>query len=439
MSRRPSDDRCPAPDAALRVSAITEQIKQALETRFADVWVVGEISGLTRAASGHLYLSLKDEDSVLRGVVWRTAIPQLAIDPTDGLEVICHGRLDVYAARGTYQLTIDRMHAVGTGGLEARLREVAARLESEGLFAQERKRPLPRFPRRIALVTSPAGAALSDFLQTLRGRWQACEIVLVPARVQGAGAAEELAAAIRTACTLRPSVDVVAVVRGGGSLEDLWAFNEEVLVRAVAAARVPVISGVGHEIDVSLVDLAADARGLTPTDAAVQIAPDRRELAAHVGNTAMRLVQALTRRTAMARERLEQFARRRAFIDPWQPSRERRRLLAGETARLQRLMQAAVERARERLAAAADRLEADSPLSLLARGYSVTCRADTNAPLRDVRDVKPGDHLITQIATGQLHSTVHRITADAFPTAAGSGVSVLEKAETLVGPGAGMR
>ena len=223
----------------MSVSEVTSRVKEQIESRFADVWVCGEISNLTRASSGHVYLSLKDEGALLRAVVWRGTLPQLAIEPADGLAVVCHGRIEVYAPRGTYQLTIDRLHAVGTGALEAQLRRLHARLEAEGLFAPQRKRSIPPFPRRIALVTSPTGAAIADFLRTLFARWRGAEVIVVPRRVQGAGAAEELAEGIAAASRLVPPPDVVALVRGGGSLEDLWSFNEEVLVRAVAASRSP--------------------------------------------------------------------------------------------------------------------------------------------------------------------------------------------------------
>jgi exodeoxyribonuclease VII large subunit len=278
------------------VSAVTALVKEQLESRFADIWVCGEISNLSRAGSGHVYLSLKDESALLRAVIWRGALPLLAIEPADGLQVVCHGRIEVYAPRGSYQLTIDRLHAVGTGTLEARLRKLHASLQAEGLFAPQRKRPIPAFPRRIALVTSATGAAIADFLETFLGRWRATEIIVVPSRVQGAGAAEELAAAIGAAGRLLPRVDAIALVRGGGSLEDLWAFNEEVLVRAVAAAPVPVVSGVGHEIDVTLADLAADLRALTPTDAAVRLAPDGSQVAATVTTLGLRLAAGLERR-----------------------------------------------------------------------------------------------------------------------------------------------
>ena len=402
------------------MSEVTSRVKEHLETRFADVWVTGEISNLTRASSGHMYLSLKDENALLRAVVWRGAVPLLAIEPSDGLEVVCHGRLEVYAPRGTYQLTIDRLHAVGTGALEARLRKLHAMLEQEGLFAPGRKRPLPPFPTRVAVVTSPTGAAIADFLKTLLSRWPSCEVFVVPSRVQGAGAAEELAAALATAARIRPPVDAIALIRGGGSLEDLWAFHEEVLVRAVAASPIPLVSGIGHEIDISLTDLAADLRALTPTDAAVRIAPDRVQVAATVNTLGSRLQSGLQQRLDLARERIQQLARSRILSDPSWLVRDRRGSLEQDAARLKRLGTGAMERAGERLRAAVGRLEAGSPLKLLSRGYSVTQRdseADDTAdamPLRSVASVPLGSTLVTHLADGRLWSRVERKSTDAF-------------------------
>ncbi|MEX1075370.1 MAG: exodeoxyribonuclease VII large subunit [Pirellulales bacterium] len=400
-------DRSTPPDAPPTVSEVTARVKETIEGRFADIWVTGEVSNLVRATSGHIYLSLKDEGALLRGVIWRTAAASLAIEPADGMAVVCHGRIEVYPPRGTYQLTIDRLHALGTGTLEAQLRRLHARLDAEGLFSAERKRPIPPFPRRIALVTSPTGAAIADFLQTLRGRWQASEVIVVPARVQGAGAAEELAAALAMAERLVPRPDVIALVRGGGSLEDLWSFNEEVLVRAVAAARIPVVAGVGHEIDVTLTDLAADLRALTPTDAAVKVSPDGEQVAAAMASLGVRLEAGLSRRVVGARERLGQLARSRIFADPSRLVRDRRDRLVADTLRLKRLAGAAAARGGERLAAAAGRLEAGSPLHLLARGWSVTSLADgPREAVRSVAGLAPGTLLITQLADGRVRSTV---------------------------------
>lgn len=405
-------ERDPALPEAMSVSEVTRRVKEQLETRFADVWVSGEISNLVRASSGHVYLSLKDDEAVLRAVIWRGTRQALAIEPADGLEVVCHGRLEVYPPRGTYQLTIDRLHAVGTGALEARLRKLHATLDREGLFAPARKRPLPAFPRRIAVVTSPTGAAIADFLKALLSRWRASEVIVVPSRVQGAGAADELAAALATAARIMPRVDVVALVRGGGSLEDLWAFNEEVLVRAVTASPIPLVCGVGHEIDVTLADLAADRRALTPTDAAVQISPDGPQLAAHLEAVGPRLQASLRRRIDTARERLLTLARSRTFADPERLIRDRRAGLVDQAGRLHRLATATVARAQERLAAAAARLDAGSPLHLLARGYSVSWLEDDSVALTSAAGVEPGAMLVTQLAKGRLWSRVERLTTD---------------------------
>ena len=412
MFDRLTADRRSPPSNAMSVSEVTARVKEQLETRFADVWVAGEVSNLTRASSGHVYLSLKDEAALLRAVIWRGTATQLAIDPADGLQVVCHGRLEVYPPRGTYQLTIDRLHALGTGTLEAQLRRLRDALDREGLFAPARKRPIPAFPRRIALVTSPTGAAIADFLTALFARWKGSEVIVVPSRVQGAGAAEEIAAALAAAARIVPPVDVIALVRGGGSLEDLWAFNEEPLVRAVAASPIPVVSGVGHEIDVTLADLAADLRALTPTDAAARVSPDGPQVAAAVASLGLRLQAGLGRRVTLARERVVQLARSRIFADPSRLVRDRRLALDQQAARLRRLAGAAVARGRERLAAAAGRLDAGSPLHLLARGWSVTTRADDRTALRSVTGLRAGDEIMTQLADGRLWSRLERITTD---------------------------
>ncbi len=251
----------PAAQPILTVGQLTAEIKDVLESTFAEVWVSGEISNLSRPQSGHCYLTLKDQDAQLRAVLWRTAASRVRFDLDDGLEVICHGRLDLYPPRGSYQLVIDQILPKGLGALELALRKLRERLAAEGLFDAARKRPLPRFPRQIAIVTSPTGAALRDFLEVLRRRWRGTDVLVLPARVQGEGAAAEIAAAIAVANRLARPIDVLVVARGGGSLEDLWAFNEEAVVRAIDASRIPVVSAIGHEIDVTLADLVADVRG----------------------------------------------------------------------------------------------------------------------------------------------------------------------------------
>ena len=413
MAIRVATDRSP-PDDVQSVSDLTSRVKEQLETRFADVWVTGEVSNLTRASSGHVYLSLKDEEAVLRAVIWRGTMQSIAIEPADGLAVVCHGRLEVYPPRGTYQLTIDRLHAVGTGTLEARLRHVHALLDAEGIFAPARKRPLPEFPGRIAVVTSPTGAAIADFLETLLSRWRGTEVILVPSRVQGAGAAEELAVALAAVARLRPAVDAIALIRGGGSLEDLWSFNEEVLVRAVAASPIPVVSGVGHEIDVTLCDLAADVRALTPTDAAVKLVPDARQVTAAVAGLGARMQTSLARRLEFSRDRLTTLTRSRMFADPSRLVRERRDAIDTQALRLRRLARVVIERTGERVAGAAARLEAGSPVHLLARGWSVTRLDGHDTALKSTAGVAAGDAIVTQLTDGRLWSRVERTTNEAI-------------------------
>ena len=284
-----SPSRTSPADRVLSVSELTGSIKALLEGEFPSVWVSGEISNFSRPGSGHCYLTLKDDAAQIRAVLWRSAASRVRFDLHDGLEVLCQGSLDVYAPRGSYQLVIEQIEPRGVGALEQALRKLRERLAAEGLFAAERKRPLPRFPRRIAFVTSPTGAAVRDFLEVIRRRWHGVHVLVVPVRVQGDGAAEEIAAGVALVNRLAVEVDVLVVGRGGGSLEDLWAFNEEVVVRAIHASRIPVVSAVGHEIDVTLSDLVADVRALTPSEAAERIVPAAEEVRAYLARQGERL------------------------------------------------------------------------------------------------------------------------------------------------------
>ena len=301
----------------LSVYELTAQIKDLLENAFPAVWVCGEISNLSRPQSGHCYLTLKDDRAQICAALWRNAAARVRFDLHDGLEVICQGHLDVYAPRGSYQLIIDQIEPKGIGALELALRQLREKLAREGLFAPERKRPLPQFVRRVAVVTSPTGAAIHDFLQVLGRRWRGADVLVVPCRVQGEGAGEEIAAAIQTVNRLPSVIDCLVVTRGGGSLEDLWAFNEEVVVRAIFASRIPVISAVGHEIDVTLSDLVADVRALTPSEAAELVAPAADELVgAHAGRSKSGWPRRSRWRIAWRPARLEAVARHRVFRRP---------------------------------------------------------------------------------------------------------------------------
>ncbi len=408
MKRRTKKQPTDLPEDALSVSQVTARVKDHLESRFTDVWVTGEVTNLVAAGSGHIYLGLKDETALLRSVIWRGTRGSLAIEPTDGMEVVCHGRIEVYPPRGSYQLTIDRCHALGMGTLEAKLRELHARLEEEGLFSAARKRSLPRYPLRIGLITSASGAAVSDFLTTLVNRWPIADVMLFPSRVQGAGAAEELASELVKAEQIHPPLDVIAIVRGGGSLEDLWSFNEEILVRAVAASTIPIISGIGHEIDLSLVDLVADVRGLTPTDAAVHIAAERQQVLDHLRLSGKRMYQELVQRVTSARQNLNRLAAAQPLASPYREINMTRRLLNEKALRLQHEGFQKTQQAKDQLSTVAALLEANNPLGILSRGYSVTTNATTNESLNSWRQAPPGTSVITRLAEGKLYSRVER-------------------------------
>jgi exodeoxyribonuclease VII large subunit len=295
--------------APLSVSEISAQLKRTVEDRFGFVRVRGELSGVKRAASGHVYLALKDENARLDGVMWRGTAQRLGFVPEDGVEVVATGKLTTYPGRSNYQIVIDRMEIAGEGALLALLAKTRARLEAEGLFDPARKRRLPFLPTVIGVVTSPTGAVIRDILHRLADRFP-CHVVVWPVLVQGQGAAEQVAAAVRGFSTLAvgsaiPRPDVVIVARGGGSIEDLWSFNEEVVVRAIAGSTIPVISAVGHETDTTLADFAADLRAPTPTAAAEMAVPVREELLAQVADLAMRQRRGALRPVALGRERLE--------------------------------------------------------------------------------------------------------------------------------------
>jgi exodeoxyribonuclease VII large subunit len=396
-------------ERVLTVSELTGQIKGLLEGRFAKVWVSGEISNLSRPQSGHCYLTLKDELAQIRAVMWRTVARSTRFELDDGLEVICQGYLDVYAPRGSYQLVIERIEPKGLGALERALRLLRERLAAEGLFEAARKRPLPRFPRRIAFVTSPTGAAVRDFLEVLRRRWRGAHVLVVPVRVQGEGAAQEIAEGIELVNRLADPVDVLVVGRGGGSLEDLWAFNEEVVVRAIFASRIPVISAVGHEIDVTLSDLVADVRALTPSEAAERVVPAADEVRDYLGRQHGRLAAALGGRLVMARARLDALSAARVFRRPLERVQLLSRRLDELQSRAVRAVSARMELSDAHLRALAGQLESLSPLAVLARGYSLTTRLADGQLVRTAAGVAVGEPLRTRLAEGELTSRVESV------------------------------
>ncbi len=392
----------------LTVSELTRQVKESLESTFPRVWVEGEVTDLVRARSGHLYFTLKDDRAQLRGIVWRSTAARLPFRLENGQAVICFGDLEVYAARGTYQLVVRRAEPQGVGGLQLAFEQLKRALTAEGLFAVERKRALPSFPRRLGFVTSPSGAAIRDFLEIAQRRSPAIQIVVIPATVQGRGAASTIAAGIAAAQRLFPPLDVLVVGRGGGSLEDLWCFNEEAVVRAIAGSHLPIVSAVGHEVDVTLADLAADRRAATPSEAAELLVPSADELRDQLQQTHRRLLRPLQHQLRVLRGRLDAIASRPLFVRPHQSISDWRHRLDDLDLRSKRAVLQHTAAARQRLRQATATLEAYSPLAVLQRGYSVTQRAGDGEPLRNAEDLQVGDRLTTRLHRGQVISRVER-------------------------------
>jgi exodeoxyribonuclease VII large subunit len=446
---RASDAPRPSPRRAWTVTQLTERIRGALEVEFFDVWVEGEVSNLRTAASGHWYFSLKDENSQIQAVLWKSAARLVRFKPRDGLRVLARGSLGVFAPRGEYRLSVEVLEPLGKGSLQQAFEELKEKLEKEGLFAPARKRPLPLLPRRIAIVTSPQGAVIQDILRVLAGRYANLEVLVYPARVQGPEAAAEIVQGLR-ALDRVPGLDVVIVARGGGSLEDLWPFNEERVARALAASRVPTISAVGHETDFTIADFVADVRAPTPSAAAERVIQAKADIGARIDDLARRVAAAvglrmtrvrarvasvtshrvfaaergrlrgqaqrvddlarraetgLVRQLERARDRLRR-GRERAEAFRWdrQIAARRERLAAGRE-RLRALARADMSARRAALGRGAAQLEGLSPLSVLSRGYALVWDARGRL-LRDPAAVAPGDEVAIRVHGGRLRAAV---------------------------------
>jgi exodeoxyribonuclease VII large subunit len=448
----------PAPTAepvVLSVGALTRKVRELIESGVGEVWVEGEVSNLRRQSSGHVYFTLKDATSQLACVLFAGQAAQLrGMKFEDGAQVQVFGQVTVYEARGNYQLIVRRVRERGVGALQAKFEELKRRLAEEGLFSPERKRPLPRFPRRIGVVTSPTGAAIHDFLNVLHRRQKGIGVVIFPVRVQGKGVAAEIAEAIRllgnsAELGIEP-VDVIVVTRGGGSLEDLWEFNEESVARAIAASPVPVVSAVGHEIDFTISDFAADVRAPTPSAAAEILSADAGELLEHLGHLSSRLRRSVVSRLDAARDRVEGFRRTALFSElrrmlqqsrqdldrlsddihrggaDWVQTRRLRveraagilsshsptRKISGALASLVEFQTALRQCSENRLAAArseigrhAALIGALNPSAALARGYTMTLDADGTL-IRSVDGVSAGQTITTKFADGSVRSVV---------------------------------
>ena len=440
--------------SVLTVSQLTGLLRSSIESQFADVWLEGEVSNLRMPASGHIYCTLKDEFSQIRAVLFRSNALRLKFTLQEGMCIIVRGRLTVYPQRGEYQIVLESIEPKGIGALQLAFEQLKARLSAEGLFDEAKKVALPAFPGRVGIVTSPTGAAIRDMLSVLHRRWPTLHVIVVPVPVQGEGAAQHIANAVAW-LNEEDLVDVMIVGRGGGSLEDLWSFNEEVLVRAIAASRVPVVSAVGHETDVTLADFVADRRAATPSAAAESVVPvlaevverlrvlmahgtqligrhcvfEQRRLDAQIGRLAevrfrigkewQRTQEAVDRirtlicdRVVMSRDAVRHRQRELAGLNPAFIVKRSLALITFLAQRLERQILVLAEGRRRRIAAIGAQLAQLSPLAILGRGYSILSRARDGVILRKAGDAEIDEELIARLSQGQLRCTVKRVLPD---------------------------
>ncbi len=420
-------------DQIYTVSQVTEIVKTALEVALPQVWVEGEVSGYKKAASGHVFFSLKDEKSVIKAVMWQSTARKILFELKDGLKVVCRGKVSVYEPRGDYQLYVDLVEPKGKGALQLAFEQLKAKLKAEGLFEEARKRKLPLRPKTIGIVTSPTGAAIRDILRILERRYARLHVVIYPARVQGEGAAAEIVEGI-DALGAWPGIDVLIVGRGGGSIEDLWAFNEEPVARAIARSPVPVISAVGHEVDFTIADFVADVRASTPSAAAEMVIATEEAFAEKIGTLARRLGETLRFEVQHLRSDVDELARHRIFqnfqvklanlarrVDELETRgrnvlRAERQaiaehkgaaLLAGE--RLGNILRRLMGEHRaswERLCAA---LNAMSPLAVLKKGYTLVWKEGGLRLARRIEDVVPGETVEVTYFKGEFSARVESV------------------------------
>ncbi len=392
-----------------RVGELLSGLRHLLEDRVGRVWVVGEVSNLHRAASGHLYFTLKDDSAQIRAAFFRSAARRCPFELEDGLEVVAYADASIYQARGDLQLLVRQLEPRGLGALQLAFEQLRRRLEAEGLFDSERKRSLPAVPRCVGIVTSASGAALRDVISVSHRRFPASRLLLAPTRVQGSGAEDEIAAAL-DAIGARTEVEIVLLVRGGGSLEDLWCFNTETVARAIARCPHPIVSGVGHEVDFTIADWVADARAPTPSAAAALALPDRSALAAQLGRSWGRLVTAA--RVHLERAGLR-FARERDALRALSPSArfasQRARLMAASRALVQG-MRSIEARSRAKAGTLAARLDSLSPLAVLARGYALVHNANGEV-VRRATQVRHGERISIQVAEAAIEARVESAAA----------------------------
>ncbi len=400
----PSDASSPK---ALSVSDFTRRIKRLLEQNIGAVSIDGEISNWRVSPAGHAYFVLKDETAQIACVMFRSSLSRVRFEVKDGLQVLVAGRVTVYEARGQYQIIADRIQEAGVGILFQRFAELKKKLQDEGLFAPERKKPLPMLPQRIGIVTSPSGAALRDMLNVLGRRFASLEIYIAPCRVQGSEAPGEIASAIKR-LNRHGKVEAIIAGRGGGSIEDLWAFNEEIVARAIAASEIPVISAVGHETDFTIADFVADLRAPTPSAAAELVVADQEELTGRLINLASRLRQAMISRVEQARLRLEGLANSYAMRSPLDRLTQARQRLDELGMRLAENIASTLGENRQRHETLSARLQALNPESVLARGYAIVSKARDGKVIVRSGQAKEAEQIKIQLSEGRLRAVIIR-------------------------------
>ncbi|MEE8480557.1 MAG: exodeoxyribonuclease VII large subunit [Desulfobacterales bacterium] len=387
------------------VSEITREIRTSLEYDFSNIGIVGEISNIRKPSSGHVYLTLKDRNAQLQAVVFRNTANKIKFELKDGMEIISFGSITVYEPRGQYQIIIDQIEPKGIGALQLAFQQLKEKLEKEGLFDVSRKKPIPFIPQKIGIVTSPTGAAIKDILNIIERRFANVEILLYPVKVQGDGAAEEIAEAIVELNKL-PDIDVIIAGRGGGSLEDLWAFNEEVVARSIYNSIIPVISAVGHEIDITIADLVADIRALTPSEAGELVVPQKDLLLNILKKCKSRLFQSLTNKLKLSKDKLTGVANSYAMRQPFDKLNRLQQRLDEFAQRLNLNITHALNTEREKLSGIAGKLESLNPLSVLKRGYTITTKLENNKPLRETKGISKGDKIKTRFSKGSVISAI---------------------------------
>lgn len=394
-------------DLMFTVTELTRSVKRLLEANFAEVWVEGEMSNVKYHTSGHLYFSLKDEGATLRAVMFRARASRLRFEARDGMKVRVQGQITLYEPQGSYQLSANVMEPVGVGELELAFRQMYERLEKEGLFDPAKKRPLPRHPRVVGIVTSQTGAAIRDLLSVLSRRAPHVHVVVRPCRVQGVGAAEEIVESIAD-FDAWGGADVLIVGRGGGSMEDLWAFNEEIVARAIRASKTPIISAVGHEVDTTIADFAADLRAPTPSAAAELVAPDRDSLLIDLDRSSRRLARGAVQNLRGRRERLILLAKSMAFRKPMELYRRRSQEIDVFADRLETALRNSLQRWGLQIANAGGKLDSLSPLGVLRRGYAL-CHDEAGHVIRDSSQVRVGEEVLVRLASGALECVTQKI------------------------------